>query len=452
MKLSALASIMNGMHYGDDVEVVGSVEFDSRKICGGEVFLALQGERLDGHNFVDDALSRGAVATISSRPVLGPHILVDDVLLALQKWAQAHRNALPELITIGITGSQGKTTTKDFVSQILEKIGPTVSPVGSYNNDLGAPLTLLRCDPDTRFCVLEMGARHRGDILRLARMARLNVGCVLLVGTAHIGEFGSREAIAATKSEIIEELAADCVAVLGTYDEYTPSMASKTQARVLLFGEHGDITASQVTMEHGYASFILRINADEREVRLRLPGEHQVANASAAAAILTACGLGIDQIAEGLSAARSRSKWRMELIERGDGLLIINDAYNASPESVKAALRTLAELSRERGGRSWAVLGEMKELGESATAEHDAIGRLAVRLDIARLIAVGEGAKAIHMGAAHEGSWGEESMYVESIDEAFAALAPTPRDVVLIKASRSIGLEVLVDRLLETDR
>ena len=449
MKLSQLADIVGGTLHGQDAEISGQVQYDSRAVQPGDFFLALIGEKADGHDFVADAMDRGAVGALTTRPVGARCVVVKDVVEALQMWARHHREQLSDLVVVGITGSQGKTTTKDLTAQLLERLGATVSSVGSYNNDLGAPLTLLRCTPSTKYCVLEMGARHLGDIRRLAQMAHLNIGVVLLVGTAHLSEFGSREGIAQTKGEIVEDLAKTGTAILGTYDEYTPRMQSRTKANVLLFGDEGSVRALNVSTIAGRSQFTLDIDGHSSPVSLQIPGEHHVANALAAASVAYTCGMGVADIAAGLSAATARSKWRMEFVERGDGLLIINDAYNASPESMKAALRTLVEVARERGGRSWAVLGEMRELGESATSEHDAIGRLAVRLDVSRLIAVGSGARAIHLGAAHEGSWGEESIFVESIDQALAALTVAPPDVVLVKASRAIGLELLVTRLLE---
>lgn len=448
MKLSELAKVVGGELHGSDHEISGTAQYDSRSVQSGDLFLALVGETNDGHNFVDDAMSRGAAGVLGTRPTSGATVVVKDVLFALQKWAEHHRLSLPNLVTIGITGSQGKTTTKDLTAQILERVGETVSPIGSYNNDLGAPLTLLKCTSSTKFCVLEMGARHRGDIKRLALMAHLNIGAVLLVGTAHLSEFGSREGIAATKGEIIEDLPKDGHAVLGTYDEFTPKMASRTSAGVLTFGENGDVTARDIKVQGGMAKFTLSIGEEAFPISLQIPGEHHIANALAAAAIAYACSVPTNVIAQALNQATSRSKWRMEFTTRPDGLLIINDAYNASPESMRAALRTLVDVARDRGGRSWAVLGEMRELGESATAEHDALGRLAVRLDLSRLIAVGEGARAIHMGAAHEGSWGEESIYVESVEAALEALDVDPKDVVLVKASRAIGLERVVEGLM----
>jgi UDP-N-acetylmuramoyl-tripeptide--D-alanyl-D-alanine ligase len=450
--LDQLAGIVGGQieHADGSVVVSAPPVYDSREATAGSVFLALKGDAHDGHDHVESALEAGAVAALVTRSVGKASIVVDDVLNALSLWAAHHRASLPSLKTIGITGSQGKTTTKDLLAQILERVGETVSPIGSYNNDLGAPLTLLRCTEQTTYCIIEMGARHEGDIARLARIADLDVGVVLVVGSAHLGEFGSREAIARTKGEIVRDLRPDAVAVLGTYDEYTAEMATSAD-RVLRFGPTGEIRAEEIELHLARARFTLRTPEQSVWVSLQMPGEHQVANALAAATAALALGVGLNDIAEALSSATARSGMRMEMLTRGDGLVVINDAYNANPESVRAALRTLADFARERGGRGWAVLGEMRELGASSAQEHDSIGRLAVRLDISRLIAVGPGAKAIHMGAAHEGSWGEESVYVESMDQAIALLRDQvePQDVVLVKASRSIGLEGVALALME---
>jgi UDP-N-acetylmuramoyl-tripeptide--D-alanyl-D-alanine ligase len=452
ISLAELADVVGGRleHADGATTVVGAPTYDSRKVTQGAIFLALQGERHDGHDYVEAAIGAGATAALVTRSIGKASIVVDDVLDALSRWAAHHRRNLPLLKTIGITGSQGKTTTKDLLAQILEVAGQTVSPIGSYNNDLGAPLTLLRCTETTRFCIVEMGARHEGDIARLAQMADLDIGVVLAVGSAHVGEFGSREAIARTKSEIVRDLRPEAVAVLGMFDEYTTHMPTSA-GRTIRFGPGGDLRAEEIETHGAKARFRLVSGEQSATVSLQLPGEHQVANALAAAATASALGIELDVIAEALSSATARSGMRMELLSRGDGLIVINDAYNANPESMRAALRTLADLARERGGRGWAVLGEMRELGASSAQEHDSIGRLAVRLDISRLIAVGTGAKTIHMGAAHEGSWGEESVFVETMEQAISLLRDQvePNDVVLVKASRSIGLESIARALLE---
>jgi UDP-N-acetylmuramoyl-tripeptide--D-alanyl-D-alanine ligase len=380
--------------------------------------------------------------SLTSQRIDGPCIVVKDVLEALSILAAFVRKRLDKLIVIGITGSQGKTSTKDLLTHMLGAVGPTVAPAGSFNNDLGLPITLLECDDRTRFCILEMGARHMGDIARLCEIAKPNIGVVLTVGTAHIGEFGSREIIAKTKGELIESLGKDGVAILGTYDEFTPKMASLHQGEVILFGESADIQvrAADIEMREGRPHFDLVTPAGRDAVGMRAVGAHQVSNALAVAAVGTALSLPLELIASSLSTAEISSKWRMELHESAD-LLIINDAYNANPESMSAAMRALVLFAQERGGSAWAFVGKMNELGQTQASQSAAIGALAVELGIDHLVEInapeyGEpvGAMVIHQRPTIE----------SAIDlvEYFA-----PGDVVLVKASRSQGFEVLAESL-----
>ena len=416
--------------------------FDSRLATPGCFFLALKGENADGHEFAADAYRNGAMFSLTSQRIDGPCIVVKDVLEALSILATFVRKRLDKLVVIGITGSQGKTSTKDLLTHMLGAVGPTVAPAGSFNNDLGLPITLLECDDRTRFCILEMGARHMGDIARLCEIAKPNVGVVLTVGTAHIGEFGSREVIAQTKGELIASLDKDGIAVLGTYDEFTPKMASLHQGQVILFGEKADIQvrAADVEMREGRPHFDLVTPAGRDAVGMRAVGAHQVANALAVAAVGTALALPLELIASSLSTAEISSKWRMELHESAD-LLIINDAYNANPESMSAAMRALVLFAQERGGSSWAFVGKMNELGQTQGPQSAAIGALAVELGIDHLVEInapeyGEpvGAMVIHQRPTIESAL--------DLVEYFA-----PGDVVLVKASRSQGFEVLAESL-----
>jgi UDP-N-acetylmuramoyl-tripeptide--D-alanyl-D-alanine ligase len=297
-----------------------------------------------------------------------------------------------------------------------------------------------------------MGARGIGHIRHLTEIAPPRIGVVLNVGSAHLGEFGTRDAIAQTKGELVEALPAAAdggLAVLNADDPLVAAMAARTSARVITFGEAGtaDVRASDITVDHlDRPSFMLHLGSESAQVQLRLVGAHHVSNALAAAAVSAEVGLSLAQIVDGLAHASAASRWRMEPTERADGVLIINDAYNANPESMRAALKALASVARARrarGGRSFAVLGPMAELGESAPAEHDALGRLAVRLDISQVIAVGEAARPIQHGAALEGSWNGESRWVPDSDAAIALLRDElrPGDVVLVKASRAASLE-----------
>ena len=416
--------------------------FDSRLATPGCFFLALKGENADGHEFAADAYRNGAMFSLTSQRIDGPCIVVKDVLEALSILAAFVRKRLDKLVVIGITGSQGKTSTKDLLTHMLGAVGPTVAPVGSFNNDLGLPITLLQCDDRTRFCILEMGARHMGDIARLCEIAKPNIGVVLTVGTAHIGEFGSREVIAQTKGELIASLDKDGIAILGTYDEFTPKMASLHQGQVILFGEKADIQvrAADVEMREGRPHFDLVTPAGRDAVGMRAVGAHQVANALAVAAVGTALALPLELIASSLSTAEISSKWRMELHESAD-LLIINDAYNANPESMSAAMRALVLFAQERGGSAWAFVGKMNELGQTQAPQSAAIGALAVELGIDHLVEInapeyGEpvGAMVIHQRPTIESA-------LDLVDY-FA-----PGDVVLVKASRSQGFEVLAESL-----
>jgi len=416
--------------------------FDSRLATPGCFFLALKGEKADGHEFAADAYRNGAMFSLTSQRIDGPCIVVKDVLEALSILAAFVRRRLDKLVVIGITGSQGKTSTKDLLTHMLGAVGPTVAPAGSFNNDLGLPITLLQCDDRTRFCILEMGARHMGDIARLCEIAKPNIGVVLTVGTAHIGEFGSREVIAQTKSELIASLDKDGIAILGTYDEFTPKMASQHQGQVILFGEKADIQvrAADIEMREGRPHFDLVTPAGRDAVGMRAVGAHQVANALAVAAVGTALALPLELIASSLSTAEISSKWRMELHESAD-LLIINDAYNANPESMSAAMRALVLFAQERGGSAWAFVGKMNELGQTQAPQSAAIGALAVELGIDHLVEInapeyGEpvGAMVIHQRPTIESA-------LDLVDY-FA-----PGDVVLVKASRSQGFEVLAESL-----
>ncbi len=454
MTVGEVAEIIGGQLNGVEpsTQVTGSVEFDSRAVTRGGLFLALPGEHADGRDFVADASRRGAVASIVTEPVDAPSILVADGLAAIAALAGAVLRRLPSAKVIGITGSSGKTSTKDLLAGLLAGIGPTVAPPGSFNNELGHPYTVLRADESTRFLVLETSARGAGHIRYLTEIAPPQIGVVLNVGSAHLGEFGSREAIARAKAELVEALPAAAdggVAVLNADDPLVSSMAARTPARVVTFGEasDADVRARDVVLDElGRAMFTVEAADAVAAVRLRYVGRHHVTNALAAVAVALECGGSLHEIAASLSAQLPASRWRMELSERADGVVVINDAYNANPQSMGAALEALASVSRGRragGGRSFAVLGPMAELGPAGPAEHEAIGRLAARLDVSRLIAVGESARPIQLGAALEGSWHGESTWVPDVEAAVAVLRAElrPTDVVLVKASRAASLE-----------
>jgi UDP-N-acetylmuramoyl-tripeptide--D-alanyl-D-alanine ligase len=434
-----IALLVGGeLHCDKDLLVSKAPVFDSRLATPGCIFLALKGEKVDGHEFAADAYRAGAMFSLTTHRIDGPCIVVKDVLVALAALAAFVRKRLTGLTVVGITGSQGKTSTKDLLSHMLSVVGPTVAPAGSFNNDLGLPITLLQCDERTKFCILEMGARHKGDIARLCEIAQPNIGIVLVVGTAHLGEFV--QAIAETKSELIQSLGADDVAILGSYDQYTPAMASLHQGRTIIFGNGQEVRATDIEIREGCPHFDIVTPSGRDAVGMRLVGEHQISNALAVAAVGTALQLPIELIASSLSTAENASKWRMELHD-AFGLLIINDSYNANPDSMAAAMRSLVLFAQERGGESWAFVGKMRELGESSAAQHEAIGTLAQEIGIDHLVAI----------AAPEYGNAKGQMLIHhyaSIDECISMTDYfSAGDVVLVKASRSEGFEILAQRL-----
>ncbi|HEX2363245.1 MAG TPA: UDP-N-acetylmuramoyl-tripeptide--D-alanyl-D-alanine ligase [Jiangellaceae bacterium] len=432
--------------------ISGPVVVDSRAVVPGGLFVAVRGERVDGHEFAAAAVAAGAIAVMGERTVGVPAIVVADSVTALGSLARSVVERLGQADVVAVTGSSGKTGTKDLLSQVLAARGPLIAPLGSFNTEIGVPLTILGADSGTRTLVLEMGARGVGHIAYLCDIARPSVGIVLNVGSAHLGEFGDREAIARAKAELVEALPADGTAVLNGDDPLVRRMAERTAARVVMVGEsvHADLRAEDVTLDDsGHPSFTLVAPDGTATLKLNLVGEHHVGNALATAGAAHALGLGVDLIAAELGKARALSRWRMEVTERSDGVTVVNDAYNANPESMRAALKALVAMAGER--RTWAVLGEMRELGEASSAEHDAVGRLAVRLDVNRLVAIGSAARPTHLGAAHEGSWADEAAWVPDVETALDLLREQlrPGDIVLVKASRAVGLERLAEELLQ---
>lgn len=428
----------------DPGAVADSVVIDSRQAGPGSLFAALPGENVDGHDFAAAAIARGAVAVLASRPVGAPALIVPDVPGAMAALARAVAAALPGLTIAGITGSVGKTTTKDLTAQLVERLGPTVAPYESYNNEIGHPLTVLRVTADTRYLVLELSARGPGHIAKLCAIAPPRLGAVLCVGHAHAGEFGGLAEVARAKGELPAALPPDGVALLNADDPRVLAMAERTAGRVVTFGLRPGamIRADGVTVgREGRAAFTLVTPAGTAPVRLRLVGAHNVVNALAAAAIAGELGMPVTELADSLSAATPRSKWRMEVTERADGVTVINDAYNANPEGMAAALETLATVGR--GRRAFAVLGPMNELGDESQRRHEEAGGLAARAGVAGLIVVGENAAPMLTGAKAEPSWRGELISVPDAGSAVAALGNLlgPGDVVLVKASRTIGLE-----------
>ena len=472
MRLVDVAVVTGGrLHGATGEEQVTAVEFDSRMIRAGGLFLALPGEHVDGHEFAAAAADRGAVATLAARAVDAPAVIVPPVakavlmsrgstyladadpdgsgaavLAALARLASHSVAALPDLAVVGITGSSGKTSTKDLVAALLAALGPTVAPPESFNNELGLPWTALRAGPDTRHLVLEFSARGPGHIAAAAASVPPRIGVVLNVGHAHLGEFGSVAGIAAAKGELVEALPAGGVAVLNADDPLVAAMAPRTRARVVTVGRSPDATirAEDVTLDAGRARFRLVTPAGSVPVALSLVGEHHVGNALAAAAVALELGATPELVAAVLAAAVPASRWRMDVTDRPDGVTVVNDAYNANPDSMRAALRALTALGRGHSGprsepdrRTWAVLGPMAELGADADAEHAAIAVLARELGVDELVSVGCGA---YPGARP----------VADVAGAVALLRAElrPGDVVLVKASRSAGLDRVAARLL----
>jgi UDP-N-acetylmuramoyl-tripeptide--D-alanyl-D-alanine ligase len=458
MRLADVAAVTGGrLHRASGQERVTAVEFDSRAIAPGGLFVALPGERVDGHAYAPAAIAAGAAGVLAGREVDAPAVIAPPVarqsgtyldesdhdgagaavLSALAALAGHAVRALPATTVVGVTGSSGKTSTKDLLAAVLAPLGPTVAPPGSFNNELGLPWTALRADAGTRHLVLEFSARGAGHIARLAAVAPPRIGVVLNVGRAHLGEFGSVGAIAQAKGELVEALPADGIAVLNADDPLVAAMAARTAARVVTFGRtDAQVRAEDVRLDGGRARFTLVAPAGRAPVALRLVGEHHVGNALAAAAVALELGGTPEGVAAALSAAVPASKWRMEVTDRADGLTVVNDAYNSNPESMRAALAALAALG---GGtrRTWAVLGRMAEQGDETGAVHAEIAAAVRELGIDRLVAV---ATADYPGAEH----------AADVDEALELLRAEagPGDVVLVKASRAVGLERVADGLL----
>ena len=458
--------------FGDINRMVGRVETDSRTIHAGSLFVPLVGERFDGHAYINAALEGGAAGCFTQREresyLPGKfYIKVDSTQRALRDLAKYYKKKFP-IPVVALTGSVGKTTTKDLLAAIFTPEGPTVAPVGSYNSEVGVPLTVFRADESTRYLVIEMGADHVGNIEYLANIAHPDHGAILKVGTAHAGEFGGVDNIERTKGELAEGVQPTGSLALNADDERVLRMASRSVAPITYFGV-GEKTGANGqpyeryvaalnlrTTDAGCPEFTLRLpDGSEYEISSQLIGEHHVHNLLAAATIAYNSGISGEKIARALNKAAAASKWRMARTDRADGVTVINDAYNANPESMAAALRTLAQLGRTvdpatgQPHRTWAVLGAMLELGDASVEEHDRIGRLVVRMNISKLIAVGDETKPIYNAAHLEGSWGNEATWVKTPEEAEQILRAEvrPGDIVLFKSSNGAKLGILGDQV-----
>lgn len=448
--LSDIASIVSGELHGIDAEI-HSISTDSRSISDGALFVALKGETFDGHDYIKDALHKGASAALTRRPTTGTHILVSDPLKALGDIARHYRTTLSAKV-IAITGSSGKTSTKDLLACALRPFGSVVKSEKSLNNEIGVPLTIFEADVSTDFLILEMGMRGLGQIDYLTHIATPHISLLLNAGSAHLAELGSRENIVKAKSEIFHNMSNPKIAITFADDERLVRLAENLDATTLLFGqsESADIHVADLGISsEGNPLATIVVNNQRYQLTLPRIGEHQMLNAAAVLTVIHALSLDVAQAISVLETCREKSEWRMETIELNQEITLINDAYNANPESVRAGLKALKDFAQQR--RSWAVLGEMRELGESSIEEHDAIGRLCVRLDVSKTLAVGEPARSIQLGASQEGSWNQEALFVPTVDEAIDVLCREilPGDVVFIKASRAVGLERVAKALEE---
>ncbi len=469
MTLAEVAHAVSGTlrPHGDDTEqtvVAGTVDTDSRLMAPGDVFVAKPGEVTDGHRFVEVAVAAGAALAIVERPVDVPvsQIVVADAVAALADLARevvARVRARGDLKIVGITGSNGKTTTKNLLARILQDEGATVAPRASYNNEVGAPVTMLRVAEDTRFLVSELGASKPGRIAELAGLITPDVGAVLMVGLAHAGGFGGVEATQRAKTELVEAIRPGGIAVLNADDPRVAAMAAVARERgvaVHWFGRgpgvagRTEVRAEDVEVTASGTSAVVVAGGERLPLRLRVLGEHHIMNALAAITIAQALGVAPASAIARLETVEIAERWRMQPLG-SDRVRIINDAYNASPDSMSAALRTLAQIA-EPGQRKVAVLGAMSELGEHAGEEHDRVGLLAVRLRIERIVVVGRDARRLYLAAIGEGSWDGEAVFFETQDEAYAYLLTELRDGdrVLVKSSNSAGLRHLGDRLGES--
>lgn len=426
---------------------VRGVSTDSRSVGRGQLFVALKGERFDGHDFVEAARQKGAAAALVAHPVPSPipQIRVADTLKALGDLAGWWRRRKPATLVMGVTGSSGKTTTKGMLAAACAAWAPTVSTPGSENAEIGVPRTLLGLGEE-RFCVLEMAMRGPGQIAYLAAIAQPQMGLITNVGEAHVGMpgLGSRERIAAAKGELLVALPPDGVAILNAEDFFFGVLSEMAPCRVISFGiEKGDFQAKEVRLGADSSTFRVVGPDEEATIYLPLPGLHNVANAVAATAAAWAAGVPLEVIAGALAEYRGEAL-RSQVTRRSDGAVIINDAYNANPSSVAAALKMLAAAE----GRRVLVFGDMLELGELAEQAHRVVGGQAAEAGVAVMVTVGQLARLAGEAAREAGV---EVYFAPDAAEAtrIACALVGPGDTVLVKASRAVGLEMVAEALLE---
>ena len=449
--LEQLADVVGGelAAEADRSRAVDAVTIDSRTVTHGALFVALPGERADGHDFIADAARRGAAGWLAAAgrplPDVPGGVIVDDpadALLGLGAWV---RDVVDPTV-VGVTGSNGKTTTKDLIRAAVGAGRATVASLGSYNNDLGVPLTLCRLDLASEVLVAEIGARGPGQIARLMPLIRPDVAVVTTVAGAHLEQFRSLDAVAAAKAELVEGVALDGVAILNADDPRVAAMARMAPGRVVTYGlaEGADWVAEEVALD---AEARARFRVRGVPVRLPVPGAHNVGNALAALAVAEVCKVPLQHAAAAIERAEV-SRWRMELRRTPGGVVVLNDAYNANPASMASALRTLAQVAVD--GRRWAVLGRMAELGTGGPDAHERIGRLAAELGVDRLVAVADPVDPAAAAAIARAGGGQ---LAGDADEAVSLLCSRlrPGDAVLVKASRSVGLERVAGALLASE-
>ena len=452
--LTEVAQLTNGTLAGGadpTAEVPGPVVIDSRQAAPGALFVCLRGEHVDGHDFAGAAVRAGAVAALAEHDVGGPAVIVSDPKRALGELAAGILRGATGCAVVGVTGSNGKTSTKDLLAHVLQLQGPVVAPKNSFNNEIGLPLTVLEVTEQTRTLVCEYSARGPGHIAYLATIAPPRIAVVLNVGTAHLGEFGSRDAVAVAKGELVAALPDDGTAVLNADDERVAAMASRTNARITWFGTGPDADVRVVDLrldELAHPHFRLVTREGEAQVVLPLAGAHHAQNAAATAAAALARGMSLESIVDALSTATARSAHRMGVVHRGDDVLVVDDAYNASPESMAAALDAFRQLAT--GRRRWAVLGEMRELGDQSEEFHRDVGRVVAMTGVDELLVVSRTAEPIAAGAASDPTWSGRRRVVSDADEAVAVLRAELKagDAVLVKASNGVRLWRVAEALV----
>lgn len=450
LTLGDVARITGGELHGDADIIITSITTDTRDAQPGALFGAIVGERVDGHNFVQAALSAGAVAVLSSRVVDAPCVVVgnridiDPVITAIGKIASHERSLLTNVHVIGVTGSSGKTSTKDIIGQVLNHHAPTYAPAGSPNNELGLPMTILHAPDGTKNLVLEMGMRGRGHIQYLCDIADPTIAVVTNVGLAHVGEVGGITEIAAAKAELVESLPSNGIAILNADDDNVMSMQGRTQAHVVTFGRSSQAHVQAINLQvavDGTNRFTVVVAGKSQEVELPLIGIHNVSNALAAIAVGMSTGMALVECAEALAKVVLKSKWRMERHNLAREIVLINDAYNANPDSMKAAISALASFTT--ANEKWLVIAGMHELGSESESLHSEIGKLAIDAGIHHLVVIGEIARAAVTAAGSAAVWVPDRMSAcDYIEKNLSS-----GDVLLIKASRSEGLEIVAEEL-----